>query len=449
MLHSEAGRFSVTPPVELKESVITADMAHGRGAAHLFSGQDRATGYSVKYSDSSVNLEKMVVLDGHPGREITGSGKDAGKDFQFLWRIYLVGHRVYTFLAAAPPGSLDEAAAQAFMQSISLERPPAPVAPGVLKPVGGNFAITPPVPLSESVTVQNSPSGQFVDHIFNGGEDELTYLVEYFDNPALAQADPLAFMKRVAESATKQMGGSMLSEKSITLGNYPGLEYIGTYQKFGCTNTAKCRLFVVGSRFYQVQVSTVGDTPSPLADAFLDTFSITAPPIAPVTHPAAAANASAPVEFQSSVGRFSVMAPAPFREVSQPVNTVDGPGIIHQFIGNAGPRAFVVSYMDQPLARETITPEAHLDQVRDAIISDLHGKAADEKTISASGFPGREFSTTGTAGEQAVSAKVRIFVVGNRLYQVMVIAQLGAELPAAAEAFCNSFQLTPPTDAAH
>ena len=149
------------------------------------------------------------------------------------------------------------------------------------------------------------------------------------------------------------------------------------------------------------------------------------------------------MEFNSQAGKFSILAPVALKEEVNQVDTPQGgKRDVHLFTGESGKLAYIVSYSDYPDNQSVKDPEALLTSVRQAaVVSASGGLLKGENKINLDGNTGREFTINfkGPNNEDWVS-KTRAYLVGNRLYQVMVVADKGVAI-AELDAFLNSFKL--------
>jgi hypothetical protein len=122
----------------------------------------------------------------------------------------------------------------------------------------------------------------------------------------------------------------------------------------------------------------------------------------------------------SKDGGFTVAMPGVPTEKKQHVKTATGQLNVTLLLAEGrNDSVFVVSYSDFPEAElKKGTLEKRLDHARDGAVSSARGKLRSEKTIELDGHPGREIAIENN-GE--CIAKMRIYLVKNRLYQVMVL----------------------------
>ena len=116
---------------------------------------------------------------------------------------------------------------------------------------------------------------------------------------------------------------------------------------------------------------------------------------------------------------------------------------IYNFTGQRGSTAYYVSYADYPAEIiEQSDPIKILEGSRDGASQSVSGKVTSDKPISLDRHPGREITVEGKdENGQSVTIKSRIFLVDNRLYQIMVISPQRNFDNNAADTFLQSFKL--------
>jgi hypothetical protein len=153
-----------------------------------------------------------------------------------------------------------------------------------------------------------------------------------------------------------------------------------------------------------------------------------------------------PQEFKSETGRFSIMTPVALQEETQPLETEAGKIMLHLFAAQEGFTGYFVSYCDYPpdfIKKKE--PEKMLEDARDGAVSNDQGKLVSDTKISLAGHPGREvvIDARGPHGPKGL-IRGRLFMVGNRLYQIMVVAPQGRGDDQATKGFLQSFKLLAP-----
>ncbi|MGD0828227.1 MAG: hypothetical protein ABSA09_09115 [Desulfobaccales bacterium] len=151
-----------------------------------------------------------------------------------------------------------------------------------------------------------------------------------------------------------------------------------------------------------------------------------------------------PREFKSEAGRFSVMTPTPLEEKVQPLETRSDKIDLHIFSGQRGDTGYFVSYWDYPPG--LVHPdelEKMLDAGRDGSIANVSGRLIREGKLTLVGNPGRELviETGSQTGPATQRLQWRMFIVGNRMYQIMVVAPKDQKSRPEAEAFLQSLKL--------
>jgi hypothetical protein len=163
-----------------------------------------------------------------------------------------------------------------------------------------------------------------------------------------------------------------------------------------------------------------------------------------------AANPEAPAsvkqpEWQqigSQDGRFAVMMPEfpdyDVQDVLTPVGTLK----LHIFSVSAEDSVFMAAYNDYP---EFIVNSGDagkmLDGARDGAVSNVSGKLLSESQIRLQGYPGRELWIEADVDGQDGLARARIYLVGRRLYQILVAGPKNQFPNHDAERCLNSFIL--------
>lgn len=152
---------------------------------------------------------------------------------------------------------------------------------------------------------------------------------------------------------------------------------------------------------------------------------------------------SKPRECKSASGGFAVMTLAQLTETTQPLETQAGKVDLHLFSGQDGNTGYFVSYCDYP--PDFAPPEKAeqmLDGARDGAVHNAKGKLIQETKITLMGHPGREvvIAARGEDG-RAATIKGRLYMVKNRLYQVVAVAPSYQSNVEELDHFLQSFKL--------
>lgn len=142
----------------------------------------------------------------------------------------------------------------------------------------------------------------------------------------------------------------------------------------------------------------------------------------------------------SKEGRFRVAMPNTPTQTKKTVKTATGELTVTILAAEGrNDSLFVVSYSDIPEADlKQGSLAKRLAQARDGAVSNVGGKLREEKTIALDGHPGRQIVIE---KDGSVIAKMRIFLVKRRLYQVMVLGSASVFSSKEVEMFLDSFRL--------
>ncbi|WP_394844972.1 hypothetical protein LZC95_48960 [Pendulispora brunnea] len=146
--------------------------------------------------------------------------------------------------------------------------------------------------------------------------------------------------------------------------------------------------------------------------------------------------------FRSLEGRFSVEFP-PGMTPEIGAEKLDPGCTIHRAEAKKGAVYFTVDYID--LKRATpIDDERDLDGTRDGIMRLFNGVIEEETRISIEGFPGRQLRARGDSPFGPIAYLSRNYIVGTRLYAVIVTYPLRTQEPQdRVDSFLRSFRLLP------
>lgn len=153
-------------------------------------------------------------------------------------------------------------------------------------------------------------------------------------------------------------------------------------------------------------------------------------------------------KFSSSQGAFSVLMPGTPTEQIRTANTAFGSIDVHMYLLEQTDVVYMVAYSDYPnTVVQGRTPDMILDGARDGAVANAQGKLLRELIISLDGHEGRELHIE-TAGGKA-TIKARIFIVGRRLYQEMVLTPKEETFSTNVNKFLDSFTLQHPKPKTH
>ena len=148
--------------------------------------------------------------------------------------------------------------------------------------------------------------------------------------------------------------------------------------------------------------------------------------------------------FTSKDGKYSVSLPGKPTESEKKVDSSTGELTIHMaLLAPNNDLAYLVTYNDYPEAALSGTDkDGMLDNVRDLNLKSFGGKVASEKKINIGKdkFPGREILLE-KPSETAVY-RARIFLVNNRLYQIVIVAPKDIATNMGTDKYLESFKLS-------
>lgn len=157
--------------------------------------------------------------------------------------------------------------------------------------------------------------------------------------------------------------------------------------------------------------------------------------------------AGVPKEFVSQNGNFSIQTPVRLVENVQSMDLQAGVSVdMHAFSGELRDFSYLVAYSDYPQdIFAGVDPQVILAGSRDGAVTNVDGTLVSDNEITMQDYPGRQLMINGKAEQgQAMVIHSRMYLVRNRLYQVMVVLPANQTLRAEAEGFLTSFKLLNP-----
>jgi hypothetical protein len=144
-------------------------------------------------------------------------------------------------------------------------------------------------------------------------------------------------------------------------------------------------------------------------------------------------------QYRSNEGRFSISLPGkPGRELRH-VNTYFGTLEFIMYQASSDKIGFIVGYVDYPQKMfEDTDIEKMLDSARDGAVQNVNGKVKDEKVLDFHGNPGRELEIK---LPNKATVRLRIILIGNRLYQTMAVSKSKSALNKNCQKFFDSFKV--------
>jgi hypothetical protein len=144
-------------------------------------------------------------------------------------------------------------------------------------------------------------------------------------------------------------------------------------------------------------------------------------------------------EFASKEGRFKVQMPGTPRQTMHDTESDFGKGVLYMNTVQVGKTMYGANYCDFPAEIKKAPLKQVFDSSRDGAVANLEGKLASEKDIKLDKYPGREVQIEVAGGKRLFRA--RVYLVEQRLYQVVVFGTKDAATSKEADKFLDSFAL--------
>ncbi len=289
--------------------------------------------------------------------------------------------------------------------------------------------------------------------LISGGQ--ATYTVSYRDYLDefinILNEDLDLYFDSVHEEVLKVIGAELASKEDLLLDGFPGRQV-----KFDIPESAVPgggyginRTYLVGTRRYDVMgIAVNGALVEGRLEAIVDSFQLLNPPDAAEieTAPEPATLSEWP-EFSSEAGNFSTLLPTEPTENTNSFMSVVGEFEQHLFTAaqNNGIQ-YIVSYADLP-GMLFVTNEKLINDTFDdggsGALSAVNGTSIREMPITLGEFPGKhvEFEFTDPAFSGEGEGILQAYMVGNKMYNLIVMAPIGELIEEEANQFFESFQL--------
>jgi hypothetical protein len=144
-------------------------------------------------------------------------------------------------------------------------------------------------------------------------------------------------------------------------------------------------------------------------------------------------------EFASKEGRFKVLMPGTPKQDKAETESDFGKGVLFMNVLQAGKAMYGANYSDFPVEIKKAPIKQVFDSSRDGAVANMEGKLASEKDIKLGEYPGREIRIDVAGGKRLF--RVRVFLVEQRLYQVVIFGTPEAATSKEADKFLDSFKL--------
>ncbi len=152
-----------------------------------------------------------------------------------------------------------------------------------------------------------------------------------------------------------------------------------------------------------------------------------------------AANAAPLTQVASRDGGFTINMPA---QASDEVTTLANGVELHQFTATEGDAAYIVGYSTIGYDVSGVSNDDTFDTAISGALEAINGHATSTQDFSSQGFPARQAKGYGTKNGINFVMTYRVYRVGNRLYQVMLVSPSNEAWPSDATDFFNSFRFT-------
>jgi len=147
-------------------------------------------------------------------------------------------------------------------------------------------------------------------------------------------------------------------------------------------------------------------------------------------------------EFSSAEGAFSVLMPGAPTEETQTQDTEMGAIDVHSFTFEQGGVAYLVGYNIFPAAViEAASPAALLNGARDGQAKAVNGTLVNEQEITLGAYPGRDLEIRAEDADGIKTLHTRIYMVEDKLYQILVVGLEGQSAAEDTIKFLDSFKL--------
>ncbi len=144
--------------------------------------------------------------------------------------------------------------------------------------------------------------------------------------------------------------------------------------------------------------------------------------------------------FTGPDGDFAIDMPGDPQSSTSTSDTDVGQVSMNMFTVRVGNDEYIVAFSDYPaelIAAKSV--QDFMNDVRDNALNNTSGKLITEQNIELNGYPGRYLNVKSPDGNGI--AEARLYLVGNRLYQVFVATPKEEAGSADSQRFLNSFTL--------
>jgi hypothetical protein len=143
-------------------------------------------------------------------------------------------------------------------------------------------------------------------------------------------------------------------------------------------------------------------------------------------------------EFASKEGRFKVLMPTTPKPDDLETQSDFGKGVLHMNSVVINKVFYAANFTDFPAEVKKVPLKQLYDSSRDGAVANLKGKLAKEADIKLGSYTGREIQIDIA---DAKLFRARVYLVDNRLYQIVVMGPKDAAISKEADKFLDSFKL--------
>lgn len=155
--------------------------------------------------------------------------------------------------------------------------PAAPVSVKEFTSKEGGFSVMTPVVMEEASQEIDTAIGKIKIVMYGGELEGAAFQVGYNDYPEgfVTDDNSADLLDGAREGMVSNIGGTLVSEKKLTLKGFPGREIVATVMIEEMEATVKARVFIAGSRLYQIIVVAPQDgADAQRIDAFLQSLKL-------------------------------------------------------------------------------------------------------------------------------------------------------------------------------
>jgi hypothetical protein len=331
--------------------------------------------------------------------------------------------------------------------------PPAPIPSPTpswqeFKPEDAGFAILMPAPAQSEEETRDTLFGQIMLNRHAAKFDNMVFGAAYSSLPAdfIAAYPAEQILKAMQEGGLRYYSGRLLSSKVIKLGDYPGIDVtleVPDNKRTPGGGVLRARLYLIGNVIYEIDhLGSKRQSISPDIKKFMDSFQLTGE--TPIMTPAPIV-AGEWQEFQSPDGNFRILMPREPLKDFVPLGGDFGPIELNMFETQLGNMEYAVGYVDLPPDKlkqyKTATLLSNMSQ---HAASAPNGRILSSKAIKLGSYPGHEIIADGVSSTDSSEKKVlrmRLYLVGNRLYEVLQAAPKSQSQLPDIQKFFDSFTL--------